>query len=71
MLRRLLKQFIAVIVGNVIYFFLLMPRLPARGQHQPFHIDLGLLVDVWVCLALYGLIEMLDRSFGPRPSGSN
>lgn len=61
MLRRLLKQFIAIVIGNVVYFFLLMPHLPSRGQHQPFRLDLGLLVDVWVCLVLYGIFEFLDR----------
>ena len=24
-------------------------------------IDLGLLVDLWVCVILYGIIELLDR----------
>ena len=64
MLRRLLKQFVAVVAGSALYFFVLMPHLPARGQHRPFHIDIGLLVDVWICLVLYGLLEMLDRKFG-------
>jgi hypothetical protein len=68
-LRRTLKQFAAVTIGSLVYFFLLMPHLPARGQHQPFHIDVGLLVDVWICLVFYGLIELLDRKHR-RSSGS-
>lgn len=61
MLRRLLKQLIAVVVGSLLYFFVLMPHLPLAGRHQPFRIDLGLVVNLWVCLVLYGIIEWLDR----------
>ncbi|MDR3746951.1 MAG: hypothetical protein P4M04_02155 [Acidobacteriota bacterium] len=61
MLRKLTKQFIAVLVGNLVYFFALMPHLPLAGQHRPDRLDLGLLVDFWVCVAFYGVIEMLDR----------
>lgn len=60
-IRRLLKQTAAVVVGNLIYFFLLMPHLPAAGRHSPYRLDLGLLVDFWVCVVLYGLIELIDR----------
>jgi len=62
-LRKLLKQFLAIVVGNVFYFFVLMPHLPPAGRHHPFRIDLGLLVDAWVCLVLYGVIEWLDRKW--------
>ncbi len=60
-LRRLLKQLIAVVVGSLLYFFVLMPHLPPAGRHQSFRIDLGLVVNAWVCLVLYGIIEWLDR----------
>ncbi len=60
-LRRLLKQFVAVLAGNLIYFFVMMPHLPPLGRHVPYRIDLGLLVDLWVCLALYGIVEFVDR----------
>ena len=60
-LRRLLKQFVAVVAGNLIYFFVMMPHLPPLGRHVPYRIDLGLLVDLWVCLALYGIVEFVDR----------
>ncbi len=63
MLRRFLKQFIAVVVGSVLYFFVLMQHLPQAGRHQPFRIDIGLLVNAWVCLVLYGIIEWLDRKW--------
>ena len=58
---RLLKQLVAILVGNAIYFLLLMPHLSARAQHRPDRLDLGLLVDFWVCAALYGLIELIAR----------
>lgn len=61
MLRRLLKQFVAVLVGNLLYFFVLMPYLPPAGRHQPDRLDLGLIVDFWVCVVIYGLVELIDR----------
>ena len=61
LLRRLLKQVIAIVAGNLLYFFILMPHLPPAGRHHPDRLDLGLLVDFWVCVVLYGFIELLDR----------
>ncbi len=65
-LRRLLKQFVAVVAGSLLYFFVLMPHLPLAGRHHPFQIDIGLLVDAWVCLVLYGAIEWADRRWRRR-----
>ena len=59
--HRLVKQLIAVVAGNLLYFFVLMPRLPPAGRHQPDRLDLGLIVDFWLCVVIYGLIELLDR----------
>ena len=61
MRRRLIKQTIAVILGNLLYYFVLMPHLPPAGQHRPDKLDLGLIVDFWVCVVLYGVIELIDR----------
>ena len=61
MLRRLIKQTIAVVVGNLLYFFVLVPHLPAAGQHRPGRLDLGWIVDFWICVALYGVVELVDR----------
>ncbi len=70
-LRRLLKQLLAVVAGSLLYFFVLMPHLPRAGRHQPFRIDIGLLVDAWVCLVLYGTIEWVDRKWWRRsPTGN-
>ena len=60
-LRRLLKQLVAIVVGNLLYFFLLMPHLPPAGRHSPDRLDLGLIVDFWVCVVIYGLIELVAR----------
>ena len=63
MLRRLLKQFAAILIGNVLYFFLLSPHLPAKAQHNPDRFDLGLVVDFWICVVVYGVIELIARIF--------
>lgn len=60
MVRRLLKQLAAIIIGNAVYFFVLMPHLPSQAQHQPDRLDLGLLVDFWICAVVYGLIELIS-----------
>lgn len=66
MARRLLKQLIAIIIGNAIYFLLLMPHLPASAQHRPDKLDLGLLVDFWICVVVYGIIELISRRRNKR-----
>jgi hypothetical protein len=71
-LRVFLKQLIAIVAGNLLYFFILMPHLPSGGRHRPFRIDLGLLVDAWICLVLFGIIEWFDRKRrrdGPAAGG--
>jgi ABC-type uncharacterized transport system permease subunit len=62
-LRKILKQAVAVVVGNLLYFFVLMPHLPAAGRHRPDRLDLGLIVDFWLCVVLYGVIELVDRKW--------
>jgi hypothetical protein len=62
-LRRLFKQLIAIVAGNLFYFFVLMPHLPPAGRHRPDRLDLGLLVDFWVCVVIYGIIELIDRKW--------
>jgi hypothetical protein len=61
MLPRLLKQAVAVILGSLFYFFVLMPHLPPAARHEPYRLDWGLLIDAWICLVLYGLIELIFR----------
>ena len=65
MYRRLIKQAIAVVAGNLLYFFVFMQHLPPAGRHRPDRLDLGLVVDFWVCVVVYGLIELCDRRRRP------
>lgn len=55
----LLQSFIAVVLGNTVYF-LLMPHLPAAARHTA-KWDLGVLVDFWFCLVFLGVIKTLAR----------
>jgi hypothetical protein len=50
----------AVVLGNAIYF-ILMPHLPPAAQHRSNRLlpDLGLLIDFWLCAALYGIIRLV------------
>jgi len=66
MFQRLLKQFAAVLIGALLYYFVLLPYLPHAAQHQPFRLDWGLLVLAWLCVVLYGLIELAIRSVRKR-----
>lgn len=56
--KRWIKYLIAVVVGNVVYFSF-ESHLPPAAQHQPYHADLGMFVDLWFCVVAYGLLELL------------
>ncbi len=58
MLANFWKSLVAVVAGNAIYFLVIMPLLPARGRHGIARLDLGLLIDFWVCLVVFGVIEL-------------
>lgn len=58
-LHRHWKVWLAVIGGNLLYFAVLFPRLPAAARHESYRLDWGLLVDFWVCLAVYGLLASI------------
>jgi hypothetical protein len=58
MKRRFWRSFVAVLVGNAIYFSV-ERFLPPRAQHHPFQIDWGLAVDFWFCLVCYGLVRLI------------
>jgi len=55
-LVNLLQALVAIILGNLVYFFLL-PSLPPAARHRPFQLDLGMVLDFWFCLVAYGLIR--------------
>lgn len=63
------QSLIAVLVGNAIYF-LLMPKLPVPARHSVNRLDLGLVVDFWICLVIYGLLELVKRWRRPRRNAS-
>jgi len=56
----LLQAFVAVVLGNIVYF-ILAPSLPSMARHRPLHLDLGMLLDFWFCLVAYGLIRTARR----------
>ncbi len=57
------RSLAAVLVGNLIYFALLMPILPPVARHgislRTPRIDLGLVIDFVICAALYVLFGRL------------
>ncbi len=55
---RWIKSLIAVVAGNTLYFSL-APHMPPAVRHEPFQLDVGVLVDFWFCLVVYGLIELV------------
>lgn len=59
--RNFLKSLYAVLIGNAIYFLILSPVLPYRARHVAPRLDLGIAVDFWVCVVVYGVIEILSR----------
>ncbi len=56
-----IRSLIAVLVGNALYYLVLFRHLPPAAQHRPYRIDWGLVVDFWICLAVWGIQEMLLR----------
>ena len=60
--RNFLLALVAIVAGNGIYFLLLWPLLPASARHAPTRLDLGLVVDFWVCAAVWGALQMLRKT---------
>jgi len=56
--RRWLEYLVAILLGNAIYYFSLVPHLPESFHHQGYRIDLGMLLDFVICVAVYGLIRV-------------
>ena len=65
----LLKSFIAVVLGNVLYFFVLMPHLPPLAQHRRDRIDFGLIVDFWICVVIWGVVDLIFRKLSAAGRG--
>lgn len=58
--KNFFRSLAAVVSGNAIYF-LLMPILPLAARHEPKRLDWGLVIDAWICLAVYGLLALLSQ----------
>lgn len=53
--RRFWLALIAVVLGNVLYLAF-QQQLPLPARHAPFRLDLGLLLDFWFCVVIFGLL---------------
>jgi hypothetical protein len=56
--RRWFEYLVAILIGNAIYYFSLVPHLPGVLRHQGMRVDWGTGVDFAVCVAVYGLIRL-------------
>jgi hypothetical protein len=56
--RRWIEYMAAILIGNAIYYFSLVPHLPQAFRHQGFLLDWGSATDFAVCLAVYGLLRL-------------
>lgn len=54
------RSLLSILLGNAIYFAAL-DWLPPAARHQPNQFDWGLVVDLWICVAIYGLSWMIWR----------
>jgi hypothetical protein len=59
--RNLIQSLVAVLGGNILYFFVVLPHVPPVARHVASRLDLGLLIDFWMCLVCWGLIVMFTR----------
>lgn len=59
--RRWLEYLVAILLGNAVYYFSLVPHLPENLRHQGFQVDLGMFLDFVVCVVVYGLIRIAAR----------
>jgi hypothetical protein len=57
-MRRWAEYTAAILVGNAIYYFSLVPHLPQALRHREFLLDWGSAADFAVCLGVYGLIRL-------------
>ena len=62
------QALLAVLAGNAAYL-LLMAHLPPVARHTPFRMDLGLLVDFWLCLLAFGVIQPARRQLRGAETG--
>jgi hypothetical protein len=58
--RNFLDALFAVMAGNAIYF-VLMPHLPIVARHSLNKEDWGLLIDFFICLAIWVAVKIGRR----------
>jgi len=58
--RKFTKIVLAVIGGNALYYSL-EDRLPDIFHHKIFSWDWGLLLDFWLCVFLWVILDFLAR----------
>lgn len=52
------RSLLAVLLGNLIYFGLIADR-SVTLQNQPVEYTLGLALDFWICVMIYGAVRYL------------
>lgn len=57
MTRNFTNSLVAVLVGNALYLAV-SPWLPAAARHESAGMDLGVVVDFWMCLVVLGLLRL-------------
>lgn len=60
-LRRWIQYLVAILLGNAIYYYSLVPHLPEVLHHYGFHVEWGMGVDFVVCVGVYGIIRLGSR----------
>ncbi len=66
---RWIKYVVAVVLGNALYFWLAGRFLPPAARHQWNRVDVGIFVDLWFCLLVYGLLELTTLIWKRRNKG--
>lgn len=57
---RFTKIFVAVIGGNALYY-VFEDNLPAVFRHRIFALDWGLLLDLWICILCWLILDFCSK----------
>jgi len=57
-MKNTLRMLVAILLGNIIYFSV-RASLPFPFVHERYRVDPGLVLDLVLCLAVYGIIRWL------------
>src|SRR5262245_61734508 len=53
-----MKMLLAILLGNLVYFFIL-PYVPESFGHEMFQTDAGLMLDFGICVVLYLVVRKI------------